>query len=227
MRIVLSALLLGSALLAGCGSAGNASPGTGTRTLRVDASISASESVSNAQTASQFRTEVSVHITRAGAPVTDAVVSIGADGAPLILTPGGNAGDYRGSLPGYPGHYTLDVDAGPDNVHGVSLDGPPFHIISAPMQGAAMRAGQPLLVRWNPVGASAATVEAAEQPETGTPDTGEYTVAGSFLVADVGKLRDARVRVRRTNTTPLDGGAAGSTLTVRVRNAVDFSVDGR
>ncbi|MFO0579940.1 MAG: hypothetical protein U1A78_38705 [Polyangia bacterium] len=227
MRSALSAILFGTALLSACGSSDIVDAGSGTGTLRIDAEISASESVSNALTESQFRTEVSVRITRMGVGVPGASVVIGAAGAPLTLSPANNNGDYRGSLPGYARRYSLDVDAGADNVHGVRLDGPVFHIISAPMQGTLQRAGQPLTVSWSPGGASAATVEAAEMPETATPDNGVFTVAGSFLVADVGKLKDARVRVRRTNTTVLAGGAAGSTLTVRIRNAVDFSIDGR
>lgn len=223
-----SAFALVALTALGCGSSSySSSPGTGTQSLRVDASISASEKVQNAQTADQFSTDISVQVSKAGSPVTGAVVVIGSPSGPLTLVAGGPAGNYRGNLPSYQRSYTLEVTAGADNIRGVQLDGPEFHIITAPTSTTTQRAGEPLTAVWSPGGAAEATVETEKFPETATPDSGTFQIPGSFLTGEVGKLKEDRVRIRRTNRTNLAGGTAGSSLSVRIRNEVQFLIDGR
>lgn len=224
----LSSLALSAVLALGCGSSSfSSSPGTGTQSLRVDASISASEKIQNAQTADQFSTDISVQVSKAGSPVTNAVVVIGSPSGPLTLVTGGPAGTYRGNLPSYQRSYTLEVTAGADNILGVQLDGPEFHVITAPTSTTNQRAGELLTAVWSPGGAAEATVETEKFPETATQDSGSFQIPGTFLTGEAGKLKEDRVRIRRTNRTNLAGGTAGSSLSVRIRNEVKFLIDGR
>jgi hypothetical protein len=209
------------------GGGGVTSPGTGTGTLRIDAGVSAEESANNAQVATQFGTDFTVNVTRAGAAVSGATITIGSSAGTVTLTETATPGTYAGAQGGYHQTYTLDVVAGADNVRGVRLVGPAFHRFSSPTEGATYPAGQPIAVNWAPGGAPEATVETRSMSETATADSGTFTVDASFLGGEPGRLEDERVRVRRTSRTPLAGGADDSELSIEVRNQVEFFVDAR
>lgn len=195
--------------------------------MNIDANVSADESANNAQGASQFGTDFAVDITKAGAVVSGATVTISSVAGSVTLAETATPSRYSGTQGGYHQTYTLDVVAGTDSVHGVRLVGPAFHVFSSPAEGATYPAGQPITVNWAPGGAPEATVETRAMSETAASDLGTFTVEASFLAGDPGRVRDERVRVRRTSRTPLAGGAPGSDLSVTVRNQVEFLVDAR
>jgi hypothetical protein len=207
------------------GGGGATDPGTGTGTLSIDANIGAEESTNNAQVATQFGTDFTVNVAKAGAPVSGATVTIGSAGGSVTLAETATPGTYAGTQGGYHQTYALDVVAGADNVRGARLAGPAFHVISSPTEGATYPAGQPITVNWAPGGASEATVETRGMPETTTTDSGTFTVGAAFLAGEAGRVSDERVRVRRTSRTPLAGGADDSELSVEVRNQVELFID--
>ena len=209
------------------GVVGPTDPGGGTGTLTVDANVSAEESTNNAQAATQFGTDFTVNVSKAGAAVSGATVTIGSGGGVVVLAETATPGTYAGAQGGYHQTYTLSVVAGADDVHGVRLVGPAFHVIASPVEGATHPAGQAITVNWAPGGAPEATVETRSMPETAVDDSGTFTVAASFVAGEPGRLDDERVRVRRVSRTPLAGAASGSDLSVEIRNQVEFLVDAR
>lgn len=227
-------LVVGLALLAGtvaaCGgnTAGGGDPGVGSQTLRVDAVITSSNTVQSALTNTQFATEFSVTVSKGGVPVQGAQVIIGSGSGPLTLTnTGGNQGNYRGSLPGYGQTYSLDITSGADTISGARITGPDFHVISDPTPSGTYKANMPLVLNWGPAGANEATIETAKLNPTAVSDTGTFTVGPSFLLGDPGKIKEDRARITRTTRISLNGGSAGSTLSVRIRNEATFLIDAR
>jgi hypothetical protein len=225
LHLVPFAGALALALAAGCGD--GTSAGGGTRTLTVNASVSATESVDNAQTAGQFSTDFRVTVSKNGTPVEGATVTIGSTAGVATLTPATPAGTYTGRQTGYYRTYTLNVTAGADNVEGASVAGPDEHHFTVPTPGMLHKMGTPLEARWEPSGAPEAVIETKRMNEAAIPDTGMFSIAPGSLESEAGKLKEEEVRVRRTNRTLLSGGAAGSQMEVRVRNLVKFQVDGR
>jgi hypothetical protein len=210
------------------GGGGDATdPGTGTGSLSIDANVGAEEATNNAQVATQFGTDFTVNVSRAGAAVSGASVTIGSAGGSVTLAETATPGTYAGAQGGYHQTYSLDVVAGTDNVRGARVVGPAFHVISSPAEGATYPAGQPITVNWAPGGAAEATVETRGMSETETSDSGTFTVGAAFLAGEPGRVSDERVRVRRRSRTPLAGGADGSDLSVEVRNQVELFIDAR
>ncbi len=214
--------------LAGCGSATISEPGRGSSTLDVGAHITVVNQVPNAASADQFATALSARLTKAGAPLHGAAVTIASSKGDVVLVeqdPTGNHADYAGEQAGYAQAYTLTARLGDDYIEGVSLSGPDVHSFSVPALAAQVAYGQPLVVEWSPSGATLATLETRELNPLDVPDTGSYSVPGSGLrKPDPGKTQDERVRVTRSSTVNIAGGTAGSDLTVTVRNEVTFLV---
>jgi hypothetical protein len=224
MKTMAVLALLGAAA---CGSGlGGTSPGGGSGTLRVEASVSASEAVDNANSSTGFSTGFSVRVYRAGAPLSGARVMVTSPAGMLTLPESSEAGRYRGEQGGYHRTYALAVDLGADRLD-AQLVGPPAHAFTSPVARIVHPAGEPLMVAWSPMGAPAASIETREMDDTATPDDGAYTIPGSFLVGRPGELRDDRIRVRRAEEIALAGGTPGSTLSVSVRNQLTFDIDGR
>ncbi|MCA9669493.1 MAG: hypothetical protein KC503_28055 [Myxococcales bacterium] len=244
-----AALLLAVAVAAGCnadkavgsfadGGRGDSLPGdavsgdaygsggSGNGVLRVSAVIEASEEVDNASSADQFKAELTVDVTRAGAAVTDAVVTIASSAGTVTLSHEGS-GRYTAEQAGYARRYQLDVVAGADAVRGVRAEGPRIHTIDNPSEGARHPTAQPLEVRWTAGSATEVTVESERMPRATTTDSGRFSIAGTYLTAEAGKEETDRVRVRRSNVQLAAGGSAGSDVTVLVRNQVEFLIDAR
>jgi hypothetical protein len=225
-------LIFASLLLAACSGAdgpfgAGTQPGSGTQTLTVEAGVSATETVDNATLASNFSTDFSVRVTRTGQPVTGAQVSIASSAGVVTLAEQGDPGSYAGTQAGYLRVYGLTVEAGADKLEGAQLVGPTAHAFTAPTVGFVQKAGLPLDVKWDPAGAQAASIETREMNSIDVADSGAFTVAGSFLAGKVGELRDDRIRVRRSDSLDLAGGAAGSSLSISVRNEITFNIDAR
>lgn len=203
------------------------SGGTGTNSLRVDATISASEERDNASVAADFRAELTVDVTRGdGSPVTDAQVVVSSAGGEVTLAHQGG-GRYEGTQNGYWQSYGLRVIAGSERVEGVRGVGPAIHTFTAPTENAIHPAGSPLEVRWQPAGGTdEATLETDDFARQTVSDSGSFTVPAAALSGKAGEDQEDRVRVRRTTVQPIDGGLAGSDLTVRLRNEVSFIIRG-
>lgn len=213
-------------LLGACGAApgpygfGNI-PGSGTQTLRVDANASAESTVDNATSAANFTTNFDVRISKGGQAVTGATVIIGSANGNVTLTEGG-PGEYRGTQAGYSRTYGIKVDAGTDKIDGAQAEGPAFHAFASPTAGQVVKAGMPLEVKWTAGGAEQASIETRNLDQIDIPDNQTYTVAGTYI--QVNKDNNDRVRIERSSNVTLAGGAAGSSLTVSVRNQVPFTV---
>lgn len=209
----------------GCSSGIGTSTGSGSGTLRVDAEVSVTNMIDNATLPSQFRTELSVRVEKAGAEVRGAVVTLGTGPGELVLVEDGqNNGRYKGSENGYGARYSLSVRIGDDYVEGITLDGPDVHSFDAPAIGAQVPAGQPLEVRWSPSGADSARLDTKELDDVSISDTGSYSVPGTALKGDNGKPVEDRVRLTRQSTVTITGGTAGSSLEVSLRNELPFLV---
>lgn len=216
--------LLAVAGLAACGgSTPNGSvPGTGTRTLLVQATIKAENRVDNAADGNGFDTKIEVVVKRGGQVVTDAQVVVrGASGRTLALL--GTQGDtYKGSHVGYDRQYFLDVVAGADRVEGAMIAGPSLHRIESPLPGAIVPAGQPVTVRWTRDGAAdTASIETKKFKLEATADSGSYVVPGTAFPGKVGETEQDELRITRLTRVGLSGGVAGSQVEATVRNRVD------
>lgn len=199
------------------------SGGSGNGVLLVHGSVEATEESDNASTPDGFKGEIVVTVSRGGSPVDDAVVTVSSASGTITLKTEGQ-GSYQAELSDYDRRYELDVTAGSDAVHGVRAEGPNIHTIDNPTEGSRHTAGQALEVRWTAGAAQQVTVETDKMPAMTTTDSGVFTVSASYLTAEAGSEEKDRVRVRRANSQPIAGGAAGSDFMIRLRNQVEFVV---
>lgn len=215
------ALLFGM-MLAACGPGNGNSPGSGSNTLRVDAEASASESVNNASAASDFSTELSVRVSKGGAPVTGATVTIRSSCGEVALTDEMSTGTYRATQPSYCQTYTLEVTSGADRVAGVTVQGPAIHTISAPTERQNVSSRMALGIAWAPRGASETRIESRDYSTTLMGDPGASEIPMGRLRFEPGTATNERVRVTRSNSVQPAGAVTGSSFTVRIRNEVEF-----
>ncbi|MEP6864587.1 MAG: hypothetical protein ABJE66_28455 [Deltaproteobacteria bacterium] len=219
--LVLFAACGGSPLDPGAGD----SAGTGTSTLLVTGSATATPRLSNAQQPSDFDTAFSVRIQLAGAPiVTGTVTMTSSRGAtPLAFTSVGNdAGRWTGDATGYDEVYQLDVTSGTDKVSGVIVDGPDIHIITSPTAGATLDATMPFTATWNrAMSADVARFQMGDGDGLVVPDTGSYSVSAGILKASQDKAQTNTLRLTRQNRVTPAGALTGSELTVGVENELD------
>ena len=223
-------LLTSLVLFAACGGspldpgAGN-SAGTGTSTLLVTGSATATPRIPNAQQASDFDTAFSVRIQLANAPVTTGTVTMTSSrgATPLTFTSVGNdAGHWTGDASGYDEVYQLDVTSGADKVSGVIVDGPDIHVITAPTAGAAVDSTMPFTATWDRAAtADVARFDMGEVDAIVVPDTGSYSVAAGTLKASKDKAEPNTIRLTRENRISPAGATTGSQLTVGVENEID------
>ncbi|MCB9563512.1 MAG: hypothetical protein H6708_24190 [Kofleriaceae bacterium] len=217
-----------AALLAACGGTPSDAddPGSGTRTLRVEASITATPDVSNAQTSADFTTEFSIRIDKAGTPITSGTVTVTGNAGPIALTwSDPNGGRWRGSAPSYDQVYQLDVVAGADTVEGVVLAGPDVHVFTAPTPGATVDATLPLDVAWASQDVATSTsIKTREIDPIGIDDTGSYQLAVGTLRSKPTEVEQEELRLTRSTRIEPAGAVAGSQLTVSIDNRIDLVV---
>jgi hypothetical protein len=211
---------------AACG--GSDPGGTGSGTLRVDAAVEASPEIANASTATDFTTGFHVSVTKDGVPVTTGEAVLVSDGGEVSLTwdpTDGNAGRWRGAQAGYFASYELDVTAGDDFVHGVRLDGPDIHVFTSPATTAAVDATQPVVVAWaRDDEADSASIETREMNAIAIDDLGTFELPVGALRSKPDETEDELIRVTRTSRIPIDGGVAGSELTVAIENRIELLI---
>lgn len=220
--------LVACSLLAACGGsagdldpgAGN-SPGTGTSTLLVDGDIEARPRVTNARSAADFDTHISVRVSLNGQPLTTGTASVTSRSAttPLVFEAG--AGKWDATVTGYDEVYILDVESGGDYVEGVRVDGPDIHFFTAPMAGATLDSTVATPVAWSSEQeATTAAIDAEEISKLSIPDSGEYILAVGALKADKDTPRENTIDLVRTNRVTPAGAVAGSDVRVSVENRV-------
>jgi hypothetical protein len=231
MRIGLHALaciVLGSAA---CGG-GASSAGQGSSTLTVNATVRADNTVVNANTGAGFDTQFSVRVSKAGVPLSGAMVDIEGDAGKVVLTENQqtqqNQARYDGQQAGYSRTYTLGVHLGADFVENVTVTGPDLHSFSAPLLGAQAMSGQPLEVKWAASGATTATLTTAQLDHIAIPDTGNYTVpAGGIDKVDPGKTKDTQLQITRSESIVPKGALGDSSLSVGITNEITFLIIGQ
>lgn len=210
----------GSALDPGSGN----SAGDGTNTLFVDGSARAQPLVTNASDAHDFNTEFEVRVALNQQVVTTGTVTMtGNSGTTeLVFSPDGDfGGRWHGIASGYDEVYIMDVDSGPDNVHGVRVDGPDIHVFTAPLPGDTVDSLQPLDLTWDcDDTADEITLRAGEVDNIAITDQGSFTLPAGTLRADSSQSVDNELRLTRSNRVTPSGGVPGSELTVSVRQEI-------
>lgn len=217
-------------MLAACGGspldpgAGN-SAGTGTSTLLVTGSATATPRLANAQQASDFDTAFSVHVELNGAPVTTGTVTMTSSRGATQLTftsVGNDSGRWNGDATGYDEVYQLDVTSGADKVSGVIVDGPDIHVITSPTAGATVDSTMPFTTTWDrAASADVARFQMGDTDGIVVPDSGTYSVSAGTLKASQDKAQTNTLRLTRQNRVTPAGAVTGSELTVGVENELD------
>jgi hypothetical protein len=223
--------LLLTLVLTACSSHGEFDPGIGndtgdgTSTLFVDGSVTAEARLANAQTNADFSTDFSVRIQLNQQTVTTgAIVKVTSSTGEFLLT-FGDEGRWVGRAPTYDEVYRLDVDLGPDNVHGVRVDGPDIHVFDKPLPGATVDSTMPLEIDWSRDDtAMLASIDTENLERVSITDTGDYTLAAGALKAERDQAKTNQIQLSRTDMVTPSGAIAGSQLSVRVRNEIEVVV---
>ena len=214
----------GSALDPGAGD----SPGTGTGTLVVTGGAHATPQVPLATDAADFSTEFSVQVALGGTPITTGTVTMtSAAGKVALAFDTQQDLAWHGTQAGYEQVYELDVDTGTDNVHGVRVDGPDVHDITAPAAGASVDSTMAVNLTWSRQDvADDARLDSSGGIFDGVtmPDTGTFAIPPNTFKADKQQTRSGTLRLTRTNHVIPTGAAATSTVDVSVENSVDVIV---
>ncbi len=218
----LSALVISAALVwVACGdSTGPAAernePGTGTRTMKVNADIDGDDVPGGFVT--DF--EVSLRDPQDN-PISGAIVTIqnSALGTVTLLETDVGSGDYVATRNTFaPGDYRLDVVKGEENVRGVIVGGMSVHEIMSPASNDTVAANTPLTIQWSrPSEAAGVDVETRDYIAEGIADAGTLTVPAEFVM----QRTDERIRVKRFNQVDIAGGLFGSRLKLSIRNTVE------
>jgi hypothetical protein len=195
------------------------SPGKGTSTLYVNGDITARARTANARDPDQFETEYSVRVMLNQQPVTAATVTVKSSSSTVPLTFRTDPGRWEGTLAGYDQVYILEVQAGPDTVEGVRVDGPDIHVFTAPALGATVDSTQPLRLTWDAdQTADSASIDTEQLERIEVADSGDYTLTAGALKAEKDKAIENTIELSRTNRVTPAGAIAGSDFSVRVEN---------
>ncbi len=219
----LMALVCAASLVAlACGDSGGPAvarndPGTGTRTMKVNADIDGNDVPGG------FITDFDVSLRDVqGNPISGATVTVRNStlGTVALLEDGIGTGDYVATVNTFaPGDYELEVVKDTDNnVQGVVIGGMAVHEIMTPSVNDTVLADADLVITWTrPSEAAAADVETQDFAVDGIPDLGSYTIQG----ADNPARPDQRIRVFRFNQVDIAGGLFGSRIKLEIRNSVE------
>jgi hypothetical protein len=195
--------------------------GTGSGTLKIDATISAKENFSGAKNIEDFTTDIVIKVWDIqGTQVTDASITVTA-GARDIIIPHDKNGVYKAvSIVGYDRVYSINIVRGSDSVNGVTITGPEIHTLKIGNPAdtpTTIKASSPVSVLWSPYGyATSAEIETRNFKET-VADSGTYTIPeGNFEVGV-----DDYIRITREKSLNPAGAIGGSIATVKIRNRLD------
>ncbi len=222
-KIIFSGILLLFGILS-CGTESEGvvnNEGTGSRTLKVEAVISARERFSAAKDTEDFTTDIVIKVWDMNQrPVTDASVTVTAGGKDLVIQHDKN-GIYRAtSISGYSREYTINVIRASDSVKGVTITGPEIHTIKIGNPAdtpTTVKASGSVSVLWSPYGyATSAEIETRNFRET-VADSGNYNIPGENFEVGV----DDYIGVTREKSLNPAGAIAGSIVTVQIRNRLE------
>jgi hypothetical protein len=222
MQIHPQFLSLAAVLAFACGSStpNGSTPGTGTATLHVSATVSVENRTDNAADVNGFDTKFEVSVRRGGQVVGDAQVVVKSSSGARALSLDGDK--YKGGHVGYDRVYELEVVAGADNVRGAAIAGPTLHRITSPLPGATIQPRQDLTIRWSrDAAADSAHVETKRFKIESTQDVGSFVVLGSNIPGKNGQTDEDQVTIIRSTRVGLAGGTAGSEITAKVRNRIE------
>ncbi len=217
-------------LLAACGKGPDVKapevrdPGDGSGTLLVQAYVKGEAQVPNASDPSQYRTRIVVRVSRGGAPVDDASVTV--DGVALVSQGGGAYGEPSQILGMPSAVVTLDVTAGADWVR-AGCSSPGGHRFTHPAQGGdvlTFGGGAPLQIDWvHDARADSASLDVGGYTAQGDIDDGSLAIPpgapglAPAAPAQVGLWREDRVLLR--------GGTTGSLLSVSAWNGLAVTLE--
>lgn len=194
--------------------------------LRVIFEVNATEERPGTELPEDFSTDITASVTREGEPVQEAQIKVITPTQELTLTPLTQDGSYGGSHAGYHQLYAFELSVDGQQIDRTELDGPAVHVISQPENDAYVHdSGEPLDVIWSPSGAMEATIETSQLPSTDIPDTGGYTIPGSYLINDdTGVELEDFVLIHRKNTQTIPGATSDSIFSIQIRNQVEFEI---
>jgi hypothetical protein len=192
-------------MLAACSSDNGTDPGSGTGTLLVEGHVSYDSETGSA--------DVSVRVQRAGTPVTDAVVKLQSDKGNATLTLDQN-GQYHGLQPGWASYYAINVSSGSDRLDG-SIEAPDQVVVTSPDPTMAIdphtAPNGVVTLKWSGSPAMQIHVKTKDFEFQGA-DAGHIDVPASNF-----QDTSQELEITRQNSTPLAGGAPGSTLSASYR----------
>jgi hypothetical protein len=135
------------------------------------------------------------------------------------------AGRWEATAPGYDEVYILDVESGPDNVHGVRVDGPDIHVFTAPTAGASVNSTLVVPIAWDRQdSAQSASIDTDNVDHLSISDTGTFSLPAGSLKAEKDTVHSNTIKIERTNRVTPAGAQGGSELTVSVENEIDVIV---
>jgi len=195
--------------------------GAGSVSLLVVGEINGREDIGSGTFSTSYRVDVHDSL---GQPVDDASVSFvhtlwGTVSVPWdSVTPG----RYQAGHTDYAeGSYLLHVRRGTDSLVYALVSAPDIHTILFPTTADTLLQDQAFTATWSHT--SAAEVIEVETRDFGpslsagaNADSGAYVIPASF-----NNRNDQRVRIWRSNSSPLTSGLAGSSLKAEIRNAVE------
>lgn len=193
----------------------------GTHSLLIVAEINGQEDIGSGQFSTAYLVSVQDSL---GQPVNDAQVSLAHSQLGTIALPWDTLvpGQYSASSSGYTeGTYTLSVVRGTDWLLNGRVAAPDIHLILFPTVADTLQQDQPFTVTWSRQAVAGAveieTLDFGPSLSSGLgADDGSFQIPASFNTRN-----DQRVRVWRSNTTVLNTGLPGSSLSAVIRNAVE------
>lgn len=220
VALALGACEESATLLPGVGN----DPGSGTGTLSIDGVVTASPKRFNASASSDFDTEFSLRVSRAGRPVPGAAVAIASASGKVPLTY--QTGRWTGATAAYDEVYTLDVAVDDDRVDAVRLDGPDIHVFTHPAAGATISLAMAVTLAWKRrEAADAAEVRTDTTDWIEISDSGSYTLPGGAIRPDTKQPLAHTLRLARTNRITPAGAVTGSTWSVVIENRLSVNTE--
>ena len=201
------------------------SPGTGTGTILVTGSARSSSQTPNASADTMFSTDLELDLSINNTPLTTGTVTITSLTGATKLTfqqNGNGSGHWTGTVANYDPVYQLDVTSGPDNIKGVTLEGPDLDVFTAPTEGATVDASMTITLAWTrQVEAQSAVFGVGDIQGLTIPDNGTYAIPALSLHYDRAAPRQNALHLTRSNSIAPKGAVAGSMFTVSLTQTLD------
>lgn len=209
----------------GLTACGGTSPGSGTKTLYVNARLSTDGSTDGTRARVQVRAGSAT-----GAPVTDAQVKLrGSKLEQRTLSANGNSGDYDTGNFAWDDVFLLEVVRGSDALE-AALEAPGVTVITAPIASTTFRRadGAPLKIQWKDEKGRRADIANLEFDKANVSDSWandsepfQVEIEANRLVAE----DKERIDLERSNEVSLAGGTAGSLMRATTSHRVEFTVE--